>query len=614
MAHIYEKNDRKMSDLEIIKKTWPYVKPYAWKLVGVLLIMLLMIALDLASSILPGTITSQLGVIAEKFIETPNLLKLSDMYMTFALCITALIVTVMNNVFVYITTMALQRIGQEIIYNMRMIVFEHIDNMSIAQINDIPVGSLVTRVASDTNQLSDLFTNTIVNLIKNMLMLVGVTVVMFAIDWRVSLILVAFMPIILISSWIFRNKSRANYRKVRHSFSVMNAFLNENISGMKITQIFNQEEQKETEFERLNDEIIKNRKTDIKIFAAYRPFVTLVYYIALALVLGFGVYFCLEYGVVSLSFIGLSTIGVIQIFYSLVSKFFNPIQNLADQLNALQKAFTSCERLYNLLETKPDFRDKEGAIEIEHFNGDIEFKNVWFAYKENEWVLKDVSFHILPKQVVAFVGATGAGKTTILQLIVRNYDIQKGQILIDGHDIKDIKIKSLRKGIGQMLQDVFLFSGTIKSNISLRDDEISDKSIIEACKYVNADSFINKQELGLDTEVNEGGSNFSSGQRQLLSFARTVVHKPQILILDEATANIDTETEKIIQDSLLKMMNIGTMLIVAHRLSTIQHADNIICLQNGKIVEQGNHQSLLKNHGYYYNLYRLQYQDQEVNN
>ncbi len=613
MAHIYEKNDRKMSDLEIIKKTWPYVKPYAWKLVGVLLIMLLMIALDLASSILPGTITSQLGVISEKFIETPNLLKLSDMYMTFALCITALIVTVMNNVFVYITTMALQRIGQEIIYNMRMIVFEHIDNMSIAQINDIPVGSLVTRVASDTNQLSDLFTNTIVNLIKNMLMLVGVTVVMFAIDWRVSLILVAFMPIILISSWIFRNKSRANYRKVRHSFSVMNAFLNENISGMKITQIFNQEEQKETEFERLNDEIIKNRKTDIKIFAAYRPFVTLVYYIALALVLGFGVYFCLEYGVVSLSFIGLSTIGVIQIFYSLVSKFFNPIQNLADQLNALQKAFTSCERLYNLLETKPDFIDKENAIEIEHFNGDIEFKNVWFAYKENEWVLKDVSFHILPKQVVAFVGATGAGKTTILQLIVRNYDIQKGQILIDGHDIKDIKIKSLRKGIGQMLQDVFLFSGTIKSNISLRDDEISDEAIRKACKYVNADSFINKQELGLDTEVNEGGSNFSSGQRQLLSFARTVVHKPQILILDEATANIDTEAEKIIQDSLLKMMNIGTMLIVAHRLSTIQHADNIICLQNGKIVEQGNHQALLKNHGYYYNLYRLQYQDQEVN-
>ena len=251
------------------------------------------------------------------------------------------------------------------------------------------------------------------------------------------------------------------------------------------------------------------------------------------------------------------------------------------------------------------------AIDVDHFEGEIEFKNVWFAYNNEDWILQDVSFHILPKQVVAFVGATGAGKTTILQLIVRNYDIQKGQILIDGKDIRSIKIKSLRRGIGQMLQDVFLFSGSIKSNINLRDDEISDEDIIEACKYVNADSFINKLENGLNEEVNEGGNNFSSGQRQLLSFARTVVHKPQIMILDEATANIDTETEKIIQESLYKMMNIGTMLIVAHRLSTIQHADNIICLQKGKIIEQGNHQELLKKHGYYYNLYRLQYEDQE---
>ena len=270
--------------------------------------------------------------------------------------------------------------------------------------------------------------------------------------------------------------------------------------------------------------------------------------------------------------------------------------------------------MYNLLDIKPDFRNRENALEIEHFNGDIEFKNVWFAYKEGEWILKDVSFHIKPKQVVAFVGATGAGKTTILQLIVRNYDIQKGQILIDGIDIRDIDIKCLRRGIGQMLQDVFLFSGSIKSNINLRDDSIPDADIVEACKYVNADQFIDKLPKGLDEEVLEGGNNFSSGQRQLLSFARTVVHHPQILILDEATANIDTETEKIIQDSLLKMMNIGTMLIVAHRLSTIQHADNIICLQKGQIIEQGNHQDLLKQKGYYYNLYRLQYEDQEITN
>lgn len=615
-AHVYEKNDRKMSDMQIIKKTWPYIKPYLWQLIGVLFLMIIMIFVDLASSVLPGYITTGLGDLAKAFTENPSQkIVLEDMRNIFIFCTASLVVSQLNTIFIYITAIRLQKIGQSIIYDMRMIVFEHIDNMSIAQINEIPVGSLVTRVASDTNQLSDLFTNTIVNLIKNLLLLVGVSIIMFLIDWRISLILAAFMPIIAISSFIFRKYSRANYRVVRHSFSVMNAFLNENISGMKITQIFNQEEQKQKEFDRLNNDIVKSRKKDIKIFAAYRPFITLIYYLALALVFGFGSYWCIKDGVVAVQFLGsfmnLTTIGIVYIFSNLVGKFFMPIQNLADHLNALQKAFTSCERLYNLLETKPDFSDKEGAKEIDHFEGEIEFKNVWFAYKEGEWILKDVSFHVKPKQVVAFVGATGAGKTTILQLIVRNYDIQKGQILIDGIDIQDIKIKSLRKGIGQMLQDVFLFSGTIKTNINLRDEDITDEKIYETCKYVNADTFIAKQDKGLESEVNEGGNNFSSGQRQLLSFARTVVHDPQILILDEATANIDTETEQIIQKSLIKIMNIGTMLIVAHRLSTIQHADNIICLQQGRIVEQGTHQELLKNHGYYYNLYKLQYQDQE---
>ena len=613
--HIYEKNDRHMTDREIIKRTWKYIKPYSWKLLIVLILMITMIFIDLAATILPGFVTSSLGVIVEKF-KNGNI-DISDMREVFIICLVALVVNLVNTIFIYVTTMSLQKIGQSIIYDLRMMVFEHIDNMSISQINEIPVGSLVTRVTSDTNALSDLFTNTIVQLIKNVIMLIGVIVVMYLIDWRISTILLCFLPLILVSSVIFRSLSRKNYRKVRKSFSVMNAFLNENISGMKITQIFNQEKQKEQEFNRLNEDIINSRKNDVKIFSVYRPFITLLFYSALACVFGFGTYFCIKDGIVCnpllSSVVTLSVIGIIQIFYSLVSKFFNPIQNLADQLNALQKAFTSCERLYNLLDIKPDFRDKEGALEIEHFEGDIEFKNVWFAYKDEEWILKDVSFHIRPKQVVAFVGATGAGKTTILQLIVRNYDIQKGQILIDGKDIRDIKIKSLRKGIGQMLQDVFLFSGSIRSNINLRDDTISDEEVIEACKYVNADQFINKLPKGLEEQVLEGANNFSSGQRQLLSFARTVVHKPQILILDEATANIDTETEQLIQQSLLKMMNIGTMLIVAHRLSTIQHADNIICLQKGQIVEQGNHQDLLKKRGYYYNLYRLQYQDQETN-
>ena len=616
MAHIYEKNDRHMSDREIIKRTWPYVKPYAKKIGLVLFVMLIMIVLELLGVILPGYVTSSLGNLVKEFSD--GSIRLSNMQKVFEICMAVLIVNLANSLLLYITTMSLQRIGQSIIYDLRIMVFEHIDNMSIAQINEIPVSTLVTRVTSDTNALSDLFTNTIVQLIKNLLLLIGVIVVMYLIDWRMASIMMLFLPIIAISSLIFRKLSRSNYRRVRKSFSVMNAFLNENISGMKITQIFNQEKQKEAEFKRLNAEIVKTRKTDIKIFATYRPFITLLYYAAFALVFGYGTYFCICYGIVAWpllgSYISLSVIGIIEIFYSLVGRFFNPIQTLADQLNALQKAFTSCERLYNLLDIKPDFRNRENALEIEHFNGDIEFKNVWFAYKEGEWILKDVSFHIKPKQVVAFVGATGAGKTTILQLIVRNYDIQKGQILIDGIDIRDIDIKCLRRGIGQMLQDVFLFAGSIKSNINLRDDSIPDADIVEACKYVNADQFIDKLPKGLDEEVLEGGNNFSSGQRQLLSFARTVVHHPQILILDEATANIDTETEKIIQDSLLKMMNIGTMLIVAHRLSTIQHADNIICLQKGQIIEQGNHQDLLKQKGYYYNLYRLQYEDQEITN
>ena len=301
--------------------------------------------------------------------------------------------------------------------------------------------------------------------------------------------------------------------------------------------------------------------------------------------------------------------GAIVAFYLYLSKFFNPIQNLADQLNNIQKALTASERLFNLLDVEPDVKDLPDAIDIDHFNGHIEFKNVWFAYENEDWILKDVSFEIKPKQSCAFVGATGAGKTTILGLVVRNYEIQKGQILIDGIDITKIKIKSLRRAIGQMLQDVFLFSGSIKSNITLHDDSYTDEEVMKTCEYVNADTFINKLEKGIYEEVIEKGENFSQGQRQLLSFARTVLHKPQILILDEATANIDTETEVIIQKSLEKIRNIGTMLIVAHRLSTIQHADQIIVLQNGEVIERGTHQELLKNKSYYHKLYQLQFEE-----
>ena len=596
----YENSDRKMSDIELIKKTWKFIAPFKFQLLFALFLMVVMIGFDLLNPLISEEILRLLTiqvdeVTGEKIaIDIVKVLIISGLYF---------VTILVHSVLIYFNAMLLQRIGQSAIYNLRMVVFEHIDSLSVNQLNEIPVGSLVTRVTSDTNALCDLFTNTIVNLIKNIFMLIAVVIVMFIKNWLLALSIFIFVPIIFVSTFIFRKYSRANYRIVRKNFSIMNAFLNENISGMKITQIFNQEERKKNEFIELNNNIVKSRHRDVKIFSLYRPFISLLNFVAIGVVFIVGVSEILK---------GNLDFPAVYAFYMFISRLFNPVQQIADSFNGLQRAFTSSERLYNLLETKPEVLDREDAVEINNFEGKIEFKNVWFAYKEDNWILKDVSFTIEPKQVVAFVGATGAGKTTILQLIVRNYEVQKGEILIDGINVNNIKIESLRKNIGQMLQDVFLFSGTIKSNITLRDEDISDEEVKEACEYVNADTFINTQEHGLDEPVQERGENFSSGQRQLLSFARTVVHKPQILILDEATANIDTETEQVIQQSLLKMMNIGTMLIVAHRLSTIQHSDNIICLQNGVIIEQGNHQELLKKRGYYYNLYRLQFEDQEV--
>lgn len=598
--NLYENSDRKMSDRELIRKTWKYIRPYRSRLLVAMVFMLLLVVFDLITPIITSDILKELTIQYDEFEQMIPI----DIVKVFVLSGVYFVTIVSNSICIYINTMLLQKVGQSVIYDLRMVVFEHIDSLSLSQLNEIPVGSLVTRLTSDTNAMCDLFTNTIVNLLKNFLFLFGVVIAMFCIDYRLALVISIYIPIIFTATFVFRKYTRKNYRRVRKSFSIMNAFLNENISGMKITQIFNQEERKSKEFDHLNQNIIQSRVKDIRIFSIYRPLISFLYFSAIGVTFLFGTHLVLS---------GAILINEVYAFYLYVSKLFNPVQQIADQFNALQRAFTSSERLYNLLETEPDVLDRPDAKEITHFEGKIEFRNVWFAYKENEWILKDVSFVIEPKQVVAFVGATGAGKTTILQLIVRNYEVQKGEILIDGINVNDIKVTSLRKSIGQMLQDVFLFSGTIKSNIALRDEDIPTEDIVEACRYVNADQFIDKLEKGLDEPVQERGENFSSGQRQLLSFARTVVHKPQILILDEATANIDTETEQIIQNSLLKMMNIGTMLIVAHRLSTIQHSDNIICLQNGRIIEQGNHQELLKKHGYYYNLYRLQFEDQDEN-
>ena len=570
----------------MLKRINNYLKPEIAQFVGAMLLIVVNVVLDIILPLFVSRITNNLK---SDGINLQFIVGMAIAYLAIGVC---------NQGFLVWESMLLQKAGQNIIYRLRTEVFEHIEKLSQNQFDEMPVGSLVTRVASYTASMSDLFTNVIVNVIRNVLTVVGVYGIMLYISWQLSLVMLGFIVVVFITSYFFRKIVRKVFTKEREYISDLNAFLNENLSGMKIIQIFNREAKKDGEFMQKNENLRKSRYKVVLAFGIYRPFITLLYITSIAVTFWLG----MEFGL---------NAGMIVAFYLYLSRFFNPIQNLADQLNNLQKAMTASERLFNLLDVEPEIQDKEDAVWVDKFEGKIEFKNVWFAYKDEDWILKDVSFTINPKETCAFVGATGAGKTTILSLIVRNYEIQKGQILIDGRDISTIDIHSLRKGIGQMLQDVFLFSGTVRSNITLNDDSFTDEEINAACKYVNADTFISSQEHGLDEEVIERGENFSQGQRQLLSFSRTVLHKPQILILDEATANIDTETEVVIQQSLEKIRNIGTMLVVAHRLSTIQHADQIIVLQNGSIIERGTHQQLLKNKGYYHKLYELQFENRD---
>ena len=576
--------DKKIPNRILFKRIFHYVKPHTWKFIVAFFLIVLNVIFNLLFPLVIAKITDNLQ---SELISMKTILTYAFGYLG---------LSIVNIILTYIESMLLQRAGQDIIYTLRTDVFEHIENMSQNQFNMMPVGSLVTRVANYTTAMSDLFTDVLVNILRNILTIVVVSVIMFIISWKLSLMLVGIMVVIFILSFFFSRIIYIVFKKEREDTSALNAFINESLSGMKIIQYFNQQLRKEKEFDKINNSLKRDRYRVVLAFGVYRPLISLLYFLAVAITFWFG----------SKNL----TSGEVVAFYLYLSNFFNPIQELADKLNHIQRARTASERLFNLLDVPPEVMDKEDAKEVEHFNGKIEFKNVWFAYIPGEWVLKDVSFVINPGETAAFVGATGSGKTTILSLIVRNYEIQKGQILIDDVDIKDIKINSLRKAIGQMLQDVFLFSGSIRDNITLHDESFSEKEIWDACTYVNADKFIEKLDDGLEQHIIERGENFSQGQRQLLSFARTILHKPQILILDEATANIDTETESLIQESLEKMKTIGTMLVVAHRLSTVQKADRIIVLQHGEIIETGNHQSLLKNKGHYYKLYKLQYEEQ----
>lgn len=592
--------ERNMNDGEILKRLLPYVKRRKKLFILAFILVLLSTVYSIGSPAILGQAIETIS--SEESFELSSLLWL----VLAQACL--LVITLISN---YCQAILLQKIGQRIVSDIREDLYSHIQSLSHNQLNKIPVGTLVTRVTNDTDAISTTFTNILINLIKNFFVILGILAGMAFINYMLTLMVVCFIPFIVLFTLIFRKFARRAHRRVRDGTTNINIFLSENLSGMKIIQIFNREDRKKSEFDERNKELGRAKLGQMFVFGIFRPIVYMLYISSVLCLFYFGARGYIK----GISFLGQTiTSGIIVSFYAYISRFFNPIQNLAEQFNHLQSTFAAAEKILRIFDIEPEIVDAPDAIELEHIDGNIEFRDVWFSYLPDEWVLKGVSFKVNAGETVAFVGATGSGKSTILGLICRNYDIQKGQILIDGIDIKKIKISCLRKHFGQMLQDVFLFSGTVRSNITLGLENVSDEELMDACRYVNADKFINRLDGGLDEKINERGNNLSAGQRQLLSFARTIMHKPSVMILDEATANIDTETEILIQDSLEKMMNIGTMLIVAHRLSTIQHADNIIMLSHGEIIEQGNHNELLTQKGKYYDLYTLQYNKELLKN
>ena len=496
-------------------------------------------------------------------------------------------------------TWLLQKMGQQIVYKLREETFTHIHSLSLSFFNTTPVGKLVTRVSNDTEAVNELFSTILVKLFKNVVKIIGYAVVMLSINVKMAGISFLLLPLVAILTFVFRHLSRKAYQITRNKITELNTFLSEHISGMKLIQIFAREKEKYSEFEGKSMELYRANFREIMTFAIFRPSIYLVSVIAMILVIRTG----------SLSVLnGSLSLGTLFVFITYISSFFEPIQELSEQLGTLQSSIASAEKIFSVLDVKPEIVSPADPAPV-NILGEIEFRHVWFAYEEENYILKDVSFVIHPGEKAAFVGATGAGKSTILNLIGRYFDIQKGQILIDGIDIHEIDLDVLRGAIGQVQQDVFIFTGDIKSNISLNNEAISPDDVRRAAEIVNADPFIQKLPHGYDEPVTERGSTLSAGQRQLLSFARTLAYDPKILVLDEATANIDTETETLITQALARLMDGRTTIMVAHRLSTIQHADKIIVMHHGEIKESGTHQELLAKDGLYKKLYELQLMD-----
>jgi ATP-binding cassette, subfamily B, multidrug efflux pump len=588
-----------LKDTKILKGLLGYIKPYR---VHFLFIIILDIFVNLAFTLDPLIVKYMMDYLAEVNSSTGNPL----LHVTLIILIDV-ILWIVGAIGGYYVNLELKKIGQNVVKDMRDDLFSHVLNLSLADLRKLKIGSYVTRITNDTQNISSLFSDILPQFLRALLSLFVIIFTTFIITQLYGFIFLAYIPIVFVVSYFFRKKSRTYYRGERKAISEMNSFLSESFQGVKVTKTYNREEKKQEEFQRKNEDIRRTFVKSQNLFAFYYPFMYLLQISCVLIVFAFCIpNLSTDGGVTGIS------LGTFQMLYSYSTQFFQPIQTITQLMNMLQQTISSAERILVVQEEKEEVEDEDGTIDVDAFKGKIEFRNVYFAYEKEDYVLKDVSFVINPGKTAAFVGATGAGKSTIISLISRTYEINKGEILIDDIPLKKYSMECLRRNIGMMLQDVFIFSGNIKDNISLGSETVSDEEIYSACKYVGADSFIEKLPEKYETKVTERGENFSAGQRQLISFARTIVYHPTMVLLDEATANIDTETENIIQTSLEKMRSIGTMIIVAHRLSTIKNADIIFVVSKGRIIEQGNHQQLLKNKGNYYNLYRLQNMEENM--
>ncbi len=577
-------NKKEMNKKSSTMRLVAYMKPYAHWVIFALLLVLGLTAFDLYRPMLVGDAIDTFGANGDYDVIIATAIKYA-------------VVLALSFVFNIAQTWILQKTGQNIILQMRKDLYRHIQSLGSRYFDITPVGKLVTRVTNDVEALNEMYSGILVQLFRNIVKIVGLAGVMLVLDVRLAVISFVLMPLVIGLTVLCQKIARNIYRLYRTRLTDINTFLSEHLSGMKIIQIFGRQERKFEEFHDKNTKLYKAFYREMLMYAVFRPLIYILSILSLMIVLWFGSRNVFD---------EIISVGTLYIFSNYIRSFFDPIQELAEQFSTLQSSIASAEKIFTVMDETEFIPEAANPKEPDKIIGKIEFDHVWFAYDGENYVLKDVSFVINPGEKVAFVGATGAGKSSILNLIGRYYDIQKGHIYIDGIDIRQLSKKQLRSAIGQMQQDVFIFEGDVAYNIRLNDEDITDAQVKAAAEYVNASHFIEKLPQGYHEPVTERGATFSAGERQLLSFARTLAHNPSILVMDEATANIDTETEILIQEALEKLMDGRTTIMVAHRLSTIQHADCIMVMHKGRICERGTHRELLEQDGIYRKLYELQ--------